>query len=97
MREIEIELNMGSPFSCLSSIMTLYSFDSSMGVVMPMSAVCSTNNKGAIVSLNKAGSMRAASSRMMIDPPVPLVPCESQKRKKGQSLVAVFTVASCFV
>jgi hypothetical protein len=34
-----------------------------------------------MVSLKSAGSMRAASSRMRMAPPVPFVPCGCEKRR----------------
>jgi len=72
---IEIALNIGSPFSCLRSIMSEYSHPSDIGVVIPISAVCSTSSRGAMVSLNSSGGIRAASSSISRLPPVPLVPC----------------------
>jgi hypothetical protein len=76
MKQIEIKTNY-SPSSYFKSIIKfikLYPFPSSIGVVISMSAVCSTSKRGDNVSLKSCWSMRAASSMMIKDPPVPFVP-----------------------
>ncbi len=74
---------MGLPLEYFRSIMMLYSFPSSSGVVIPMSVVCSTSRSGTMVSLKSCGSMRAASSNIIIAPPVPLVPCANEREGGG--------------